>query len=158
MTKKRSKKREKFSVWLTEWKDRRKKMRKRRISNWKRRIKNNFKKSIKYIFSSKGVFLEIFFEFILFLFLLVPMFHISFSSGILFILTFLYIILFHSKTFTRQPGYVITIFSIFVLRACVLPILFEGLEKINSNWISGTTFIIAWIIIYIKTYKLKKIK
>ncbi len=124
----------------------------------KNRIFNKLSKNIKYIFSSKSIFFEIFFEIILFILFIKPMFRVGTTSGILFVLTFVYVVFLEPKVIIKHPGYTIIIFAIFMIRSCVLPILFEGLTNARSNLISGITFILTWLLIYIKTMKLKKSK
>ena len=108
------------------------------------------------IFKSKESFFATAVGIFMFTIVIEPMFQISKISGILLIFTFLYILLIKTKIIIESPGYAIFLFSIFAIRFYIAPIFFDGLKNIQSGLlIEGITFIIVWLMIYIKTKELE---
>ncbi|MBR9706194.1 hypothetical protein GOV14_04110 [Candidatus Pacearchaeota archaeon] len=115
-------------------------------------IKDNLKK----VFSSRDSFFATLIGVIMFILVIKPMFQVSIFSGILLILTFLYILLIKTEIIIESPGYAVVLFAIFAIRFHIVPIFFDGLKNMKSGlWINGITFMIVWLMIYLKTKELE---
>jgi len=109
------------------------------------------------VFSSWDSFISAVIGVIMFIAVIKPMFQVSVISGILLILTFLYILLIKTEIVIESPGYAIVLFVIFAVRTHILPIFFDGLKSIRAGlWMTGFTFVVVWFMIYVKTKELEE--
>lgn len=91
------------------------------------------------------------------LLLIKPMFQLSVFSGILYILTLAYIIIFKLELIEEYPGYSVVLFGILAVRWGISGVLKEGwTNTLKGNILTGIIFLIVWAMIYLKTVELQK--
>lgn len=118
--------------------------------------KEEILKNLEEIFESWNNFWGAFISIIIFILAIKPMFETSIISGLLLIGTYLYVFLFKTKILIESPGYAIILFGIFAIRHHIFPILLDGIKNMkNGFWIEGITFVIVWLIIYLKTKEIE---
>ena len=89
--------------------------------------------------------------------LIKPMFQISIFSGILFIITMIWIFLIKVEIFIDTPGYAIVIYAILAIRWAIKDVGKEGiLNLFKGEVLTGIVFVIVWVMIYLRTKELER--
>jgi len=86
-----------------------------------------------------------------------PAFQLSNFTGIIFLVTLIWLFLFKAFLFIENPHYIIVVFGIIAIRGAIGEVAGEGfLFFKKGDMISAFMFILVWAIIYLKTLQIQK--
>lgn len=86
-----------------------------------------------------------------------PAFQLSIFTGLIFLLTLIWLFLFKAYLFIENPKEIIVVFGILAIRGAIGDIAGEGfLFFKKGDILSAVIFLVTWLVIYLKTKEIQK--